>query len=282
MKIRWPRLQPSLPARFLFTLIGSGGFCLAALSAPAAAQEFAQTSPTDMLVTPGSDAWQRDAFAFTIGPIPVGALDVASRENGTAYEARMTLRTTGLAGLVRRIAFEGETSGLVVPGEGRGTRFRPLVHRQRADTGRHASRTVIDFSGGRPQVTEAVVLPATTAVAEHDRSLADDAARGSIDPLTLVLSVLRSGTDTPICGTTALVFDGLRVTRADIGLPDHPVGRIRCTGTYTRLAGFSPAEMAERRSFAFVLTFGVGHDGRPRLDLVEMDTLYGKGRLKRR
>jgi hypothetical protein len=143
------------------------------------------------------------------------------------------------------------------------------------DTGRHAGRTRVDFSGPRPVTVEAEP-PVAAAVAPGVPPA------GAVDPVTLILSVLSAPAGAPLCDLSADVFDGLRTTRAALGPPRAEGAQVRCDGTYTRVAGFSPDEMAERRQFHFTLTYAVAPDGAARLEGVELDTLYGKGRLKRR
>ncbi len=225
----------------------------------------------------------RDLFAVSIAHVSVGEMTVDSIQDAETYAARMTFRTTGLAGLLRQVGFVGETTGTIRRGKDGPARFRPLRHREEVDTGRHANRTEVDFSGARPVTLDAGALGAGRLAASVDG--AAPSARpgpGSIDPVTLILSVMHAEKGAALCDLDVNVFDGLRTTRAILGPPRPGGGLVVCDGTYIRTGGFSAAEMDERQSFRFTLTYVLDADGTARLDRVETDTLYGKGRLKRR
>ena len=55
-----------------------------------------------------------------------------------------------------------------------------------------------------------------------------------------------------------------------------------CLGEYRRLEGFSEKEMAEKQRFPFRLIYRLADNGMMRAEEIVMDSLYGKGRLKRR
>lgn len=102
--------------------------------------------------------------------------------------------------------------------------------------------------------------------------------QGALDPASAVLVVL-SGPQ--ICGQGFQVFDGQRLSALALEAGASGDDGIRCAGHYRRIAGYRPQDMAERQEFALRLRYvaeGAGHV----LAEAEVQTLYGKVRLKRR
>ena len=79
------------------------------------------------------------------------------------------------------------------------------------------------------------------------------------------------------------MFDGRRRSQVVLKSP-KPLsdGGVSCSGEYRRLEGFSEKEMAEKQRFPFVMTLALTDGDMMQVTEISMDTLYGKGRLKRR
>ncbi|MFN0115862.1 MAG: DUF3108 domain-containing protein [Paracoccaceae bacterium] len=211
------------------------------------------------------------AFDLSLAGFRVGLLALEGGTGGGRYAVRMTLRTTGLAGLVYPVRYEGGSEGRIAAG-----RMVPEMHWEHADTGRHLSDARIDFRGPVP-----VVRVAATA-ADGDPAAVAIRAEGAVDPVTALAVALEARGGAPPCPGRLEVFDGARLTRAEVAPPEAEPGGIRCAGRYLRVAGFPEDELAERRSFGFTLRYTAGAGGRLVLSGIEMDTLYGRGRLNRR
>lgn len=88
---------------------------------------------------------QRFDYDVTYGPL-AGRLTLQAVRGGDGYEARVTIRSAGLAGMVRAVRFDAVAVGVA------GKSLRPSYVEQ-ADTGRRVSQMRLDWQGGLAVVT---------------------------------------------------------------------------------------------------------------------------------
>jgi hypothetical protein len=203
-------------------------------------------------------------YDLTYGPLRVGRMTLQAEQDAARYKARLVIRSAGLAGVVRAVRFEGEAVGDAGP------TLRPASYGEQADTGRRVSQARLRWQAGGVRVLAYHADPAE----EVAPATAPD---GALDPASALLLAL-SGVQ---CGQAFQVFDGQRLSAVmlEAGQPG-PEG-VACVGRFTRLAGYRPAEMTERRQFALRLTYASVGAGMVLVG-AEVQTLYGKVRLKRR
>ena len=84
------------------------------------------------------------------------------------------------------------------------------------------------------------------------------------------------------CKVSLKMYDGRYVSSIAISKPEAQGESVVCAGHYIRIAGFKPAEMAERTTFPFTLTYEPAGNGRMRVTEVAMESIYGKAAMKRR
>lgn len=185
------------------------------------------------------------------------------------YAATGTLRTTGLAGALRRVRFAARVEGRITPAGPRPERYAEQI-----DTGRRRSEASLVWEGGT--VRQETEKGAADAAAD---SVAEPAAAGAVDPLTALWFGLADVAPEAACRYAAATFDGTR--HAEVRL--SPIaGQPSCAGRFRRLSGYGAAELAERRAFAFTLHLAPGPGDLLRVERVEVETIYGKAVLNRR
>ncbi|MEL7343921.1 MAG: DUF3108 domain-containing protein [Pseudomonadota bacterium] len=216
-------------------------------------------------------ATERATFDVRIAGIRVGYVAYAADSNDTRYGASSEVRSTGLAAAVRPFKFQSRVQGRIVGGT-----YRPQRYEESADTGARQSQVVIGYRGRTPEVLvarndqdNATVVPATP---QHQT--------GALDPMTVTFALLRDRPAGPeACTLDIRMFDGIRATRLRVF--QSPTPNV-CRGVYTRIAGFSPADMAERTSFDMDITLSPAPSGHLQVERVALDTLLGAATLERR
>ena len=211
-------------------------------------------------------------FDLSLRGLSAGRLSVNGRIEGNRYSANGTLKSTGIVGAIRKVRYDAAVAGAVSK-----NRFTPFKYSEQADTSKRQSESVMAYKGGVPQV---MVYSPPRDPRPGDVNPATQG--GTIDPLTALYAVLRDIPESEACTFRAVMFDGKRRSQIVLSSPETGNGGISCAGEYRRLEGFAPDEMAEKTRFPFRLTYGPAEPGRLRVVEVSMDTLYGKGRLKRR
>ncbi|MGL6210463.1 MAG: DUF3108 domain-containing protein [Paracoccaceae bacterium] len=204
-------------------------------------------------------------FDVTLKGLKVAELSLTSSVAGGDYDVQLTIRSEGLAGVVKRVRFAAAAQG------GIGNSFAPVRYVEKADTGRRQSDVEIVYDGGVPQVLR------YTSPRKDGPELLDPATQGgTLDPATALYVGLRDLPAGQSCAADFAVFDGRR--RSAFSLSGDGV---TCTGSYRRIAGYTSEEMAERTRFPIEMTYAP-EEGVMRVIEASVQTIYGKVRLKRR
>lgn len=241
-------MRPLLPAVGLAAVLA-----LAPLAAPA--------QQTDNVV-----------FELSLRGLRAGELIINGQQSGASYAASGTLRSTGILGAIRKMRYDAAVRGTL-----RNGRYVPQRYEERADTGKRQSESVMDYRAGVPQV-EVYNPPRERRPTDLDPATQG----GTVDPLTALYAALRDVPEAQACKLRVFTFDGRRRAQVTLNGPTAAEDKITCTGEYRRLAGFSEKDMQEKTRFPFRLTYERAGNGMMRVTGVTMDTLYGKGELKRR
>ncbi|WP_126979320.1 DUF3108 domain-containing protein [Frigidibacter oleivorans] len=218
---------------------------------------------------------QRDSAVYDLQlrGITAGTLTIDGRTAGGRYQATGRLQSSGLLAMLRKIRYDAEVRGQVAGG-----RLVPSRYVEAADTGRRQSNAVMDYVRGVPQVKE--YQPPRKP---DDKALDPATQAGTVDPMTAAFAVLRDVPADQACNRSLALFDGQRRTAVSLATPKAaPGGGVTCAGEYRRVAGFSADDMAEKTRFPFTLHLAPAGEGMLRVTQVTMDTIYGKGALKRR
>ncbi len=219
-----------------------------------------------------ADQTDQAIFDLSLRGIRAGMLTVSGATEGKSYAASGTLKTTGIVGAIRRIRYDAKAAGRVT-----GERFTPVRYEERADTGKRQSESVMEYKSGVPQVK--VYNPPRDPKAD---GLEPAQMGGTVDPLTALYATVRDVPPDKACELKVVLFDGERQSQVVLGRPQAEGDGVTCAGEYRRLKGFSAGDMAEKSRFPFRLTYAPTENGMLRVVEISMDTLYGKGTLKRR
>ena len=218
------------------------------------------------------DQRQDARFALEIRGISVGELVFAGVETPVAYAVSGTVRTTGLAGMLRKMHYDAKVQGARTP-----PRFAPMRYEQSGGIGSRYTEEVVLWSGGLPRI-ERQDPPRQARDSDADPAR----QRGTVDTLTALYATLRDVAPGEECQANLALYDGRYRMELRMAAPQRSDNGTRCTGEYIRVAGFSAEEMAERTNFPFTLHYAAQPDGRMRVTRVTMDSLYGSARLVRR
>ncbi len=226
------------------------------------------------LAAPPAAADQTDSAVFDLSlrGIRAGTLAISGAIQEGSYAAAGKLQSSGIVAMVRKISYDAKVTGRVKNG-----RYVPVTYEEDADTGRRQSQSVMAYQDGVPQVK--VYNPPRKT---RGRDIDPATQGGTVDPLTAAYATLRDVPEAEACQVNLTIFDGKRRSQVRLSGPAVEGGRVTCAGEYRRLEGFSEEDMAEKASFPFRLIYEPARDGVLRVGEVRMDTIYGKGALKRR
>ena len=227
-----------------------------------------------MLGLHSAQAEQTDSAVFdlTLKGIHAGTLSVSGAINGGRYAASGVLKSGGLVALVKKVRYDARSQGSFADG-----RFIPSRYEEDADTGSRQSQSVMEYSAGVPQVKKY-----NPPRKKKDRGVDPATQGGTVDPLTALYAAFRDVPEDQACDLVVYMFDGKRRSQLVLGEPVKNGKGVSCPGEYRRLKGFSKKEMKEKSRFPFTMHLEPAGDGMLRVVEVSMDTLYGKGSLKRR
>ncbi|PWK60895.1 DUF3108 domain-containing protein [Roseicyclus mahoneyensis] len=218
------------------------------------------------LSTAPARAQDQIRFDVLFRGLSVAEITLVARQTDAAYALAGQVRSTGLAGVFARLRFQLQAEGVMA-----GAAPRPRRYAEDVDTGRRVSAVEVSFAGDAPQILRQTPAPGAEAVPP-------DAATGTVDPLSALWRVVRGGAAP--CGWSMPVYDGARLSELSLAPPTG--GEIlSCEGHYTRVAGFPPEDMAERRVFPFAATYAA-QDGAFVLTEVAAMSLLGPIRIVRR
>lgn len=224
--------------RFVFALLAA-----VTLALPARAQEQPLTA----------------RYAVRLLGVKVGEIAVNGALDARRYTASAQLRTTGLAGALKRVHFLLSASG-----SHDGRRLVPERYSEEMDTGRRQSQASLQFSDGVARASGGAMPEA-----------------GAVDPLTVLLMVLRDQPRDGLCQLRQRVFDGARLSELVLMQRRAEGGSVVCEGRFRRLAGYSAEEMAERQQFPLRVTYAP-EGGAMRAVRARVETIYGPVGLVRR
>ncbi len=226
------------------------------------------------LSTAASRADQTDYIVFDVElrGIRAGELAINGKIAGNNYGANGVLQTVGLVGFLRKIRYDASITGRIAAG-----RFVPILYSEQVNTPKRQSSRKVVYRNGTPSSVSRMP-PRQPRPSDVDPTRQG----GTVDPLTALYAVLRTVPRADACKLDVKMYDGARRSQARLFDP-RPDGKgVVCSGEYRRLEGFSKQDMTRKSSFPFTLHYRPAPDGRLWVDEIETDTVYGKGRLKRR
>ncbi|MEM8742186.1 MAG: DUF3108 domain-containing protein, partial [Pseudomonadota bacterium] len=172
----------------------------------------------------------------------------------------------GLAKLLYSGFFRAEAAGPMAQDD-----FVPMRFEADSAFEDDRQRVEVAYKDGRPRVIAAdpPFRPRPYAIAPEDQT-------GTLDPMAAALTLIRPEPKGAICNRTVDVFDGRRRIRLELGAPRKSHDGLRCTGTYTRVAGFSPKIMRQGADFPFTVVFRANEAGIAEVWQIFADTDFGR------
>jgi hypothetical protein len=220
-----------------------------------------------------SPAWAENfQFDVFLRGFRVGEVKFDSRSEGKTYKIQGVMGTRGFFGSFLATRYSGAVIGEVSNG-----RFKPQVFRGRFDQRRQFAQVDIGYDDNGPRsVTRTPPRPNEP----HDvdpRSL-----NNVLDPITATYHLLTDVRESRLCRKNFRVYEGSRVSgiRLQRDKSDDP-DTVSCIGNYTRIAGFTPDQMAERAVFPFRLNYQQLDNGRWRVTRFAMTTYWGTAQAVR-
>ena len=188
------------------------------------------------------------SYDLSMFGVKIGQMDLEAREGARDYALEAQFRTTGVVGLLARVRFDMAARGKV-----QGPRLSARQYREDMDTGQRQSATQLAF----------------------------DAGDARMDLLSAFWMGLRDRPAALGCALDARTFDGQRELRVTLAPAGETATTVTCTGAIHRVAGYSPEELAERRSFPLEATYRRVGD-RLRFHRLKLNSLHGKATLRPR
>jgi uncharacterized protein DUF3108 len=222
--------------------------------------------PVDAGDQTGVVAYTVSAFGFR-----VGTLKMSSHQDTSKYNVEARFRTTGLTRLLRDMGFV-----MTANGRRAGSAFSPLRYSEEVNTGQRTSSAQMRYVSGVPILSGG-------KVSDGESPVLDPSGQGdTIDPLTALYLVLREQPAESLCQIDQPMFDGAR--RSQVRLEGKTTHRetVICDGYFQRIAGYSAADLADRRKVAFRVTYSPGPNGVMQARDVRLQTTYGQIALTRR
>ncbi|WP_353315122.1 DUF3108 domain-containing protein [Shimia sp. NS0008-38b] len=222
-----PRSAPSCPAQPPILRVGLTVLLLCAASfwsVPTQAEEQNQL-------------WSVHAFGLKVGELHLSATQTANSYSGTS-----NFKTTGLAGVLRRVRFTISGAGVLRQGT-----MQPRTYDGAIDTGKRVSQTSLRRQNG--------VLVKTQGAQDPEVPIPAAATKGAFDPLSMMWLTLRDQSETSLCQITQTQFDGTRLVRITLRTRHNDADLVTCSGKYDRIGGYSAEELAELKTSPLSITY---------------------------
>lgn len=217
---------------------------------------------------------QAEAFSAVydvfLGGLRGGELRLSVERDGETYAAAASLRAAGLAAWL----FPGKATAHAA-GEWRSAAPAPDSFDAEGD-----------FAGARQTVAMAFASDGSLALAAdpplRPRSYDADpsALDGALDPLSAAVAALAPAPAAKVCDRTIAVFDSRRRFDLALGAAKAEGDRIRCEGTFQRVAGYKAKHM-KRPPDPFTVWWRV-EDGVATFERAQAPTAFGHAVARRR
>lgn len=211
-------------------------------------------------------------FSVSLRGLNAGSLAYRADETGGRYRVEGQALPAGLA----RTLYPGSAVASV---EGRvdGNSYAPASYAENVTKRGESKSARFTYSRGVPKV---VKNPPDRKRKKFHARPRDQ--KGTVDPLTTVFAILRDRPADLACNLDISPFDGRERTRIRMSNGSRKGDRLVCPGTYSRVAGFSPKEMAEKVHWPFTVTYQIGADGLHKVERVDVPTTIGTVVFRRR
>lgn len=218
-----------------------------------------------------AEARERQVYSVSIRGIGVGNFQISVDETPNSYGARGVVETGGLVGAFVSFRFDGTATGAILSNG----RLQPRSYNAFRDSGETPRRITMAYSRGTPT---SLTLDPPRRAAPHN--LDPTKQGGALDPISAAWTFLREQPAGSTCGKTIRVYDGARLNQFEVQARRQAGDLWACPGRYTRVGGYPPERLAERKVFNFTI-FYREVDGMMRPARIEVETTFGKAVARR-
>jgi hypothetical protein len=221
-----------------------------------------------------AEAQNRDSANFDIffRGIKAAQLGFTAIEENGRYSARSVLQASGLIGAVRKITYEASAQGSATGGD-----YVPSQYKEKRNNNGKIQTAEMKYRAGVPQGRE--LTPPRPA---RPGDLDPLQQGGTWDVMTAIFAVFRDKPRDQVCKVNQVLFDGRRRSQLSMRETSAAGNKITCAAEYRRLDGFSDKELADGNRFPFTMTYQSNGNGEWHVTRVDMNTIYGSGKIVRR
>lgn len=219
----------------------------------------------------GSALAEEASFDVRLAGLKGGVLAYSATESGGSYKAQGSAQATGLAGQVFTAKVDVAANGGV-----RGNRYAPRGYVEHSQTKRGVRKARFTYKNGVPDVKKDP--PDTNRQPYHANPVQQ---KGTVDPLTAAFAILRDRSDALVCDLDIQPYDGRERTHIRLSDPQRDGDTLLCQGRYSRISGFSDAEMARQVHWNFTVSYQWAGDVW-QVHKVRVPTSYGVVSITRR
>ena len=216
---------------------------------------------------------EKASYNVSFAGVRAGILAFDASEQGGRYAVNGAVRPSGPLGVMLDGRIDSSASGRVS-----GNGYRPAKVREiTTEPEKTTTRTIAYSAGGVPKFTR---TPPRKKPQKHAAPASRQA--GTVDTTTAAYAILRDRAADEACKLDLSIFDGAKRHRIQLNKPKQTRTGLRCDGTYSRVAGFSPKEMSERVNWPLSMDYTRLEDGTMRVTGITFPTSFGKARIRRR
>lgn len=216
---------------------------------------------------------QRDyaVYDFYVKGFRAGMLVFAGVQAGDYYAVNGRFTSAGLLSLFRKISYSAKVRGTIRNGV-----YRPERYVLTTQAGKDHRVKTMTYSGDMPH------MPVEDP--PHSRppwALKPSTQAGTLDNLTAIYATLREMPQAQACQGSLTLYDGTRRAKLTLWPGDGATGKLACAGEYRRIAGYDAKDM-KRPVFSFRMTYTPTTNGKVQVTEIDMQSIYGPAKLKRR
>ncbi|MDE3078592.1 MAG: DUF3108 domain-containing protein [Paracoccaceae bacterium] len=210
-------------------------------------------------------------YDFYVKGFRAGMLVFAGVQAGDYYAVNGRFSSAGLMSLFRNVTYSATVRGTIAGGT-----YRPETYVLTTDAGKDHRVQTITYTNGVP------AMPVEAPPHQRPPEALNPATQGgTLDTLTALYATLREMPQSKACNGSLTLFDGTRRAKLTLWPGDGATGTLACAGEYRRVAGYDAKDM-EHPVFPFRMTYAPTSNGQVQVTEIDMQSIYGPAKLKRR
>ena len=209
-------------------------------------------------------------FQLSFAGLTAGTLSFDATLSGNRYAVDGAARPGGLFGAIFDSTVDSRATGTIS-----GNLYAPAEAREATRSDGETRTRSFTYAGGVPTVTDAP----PDKPSKHSAPPAEQ--KGTVDSTTAAFAILRDRPADLACQLDLALYDGRKRHRIALNQPQPRDGGLTCRGVYSRVAGFSPQDMAGQRDWPLTMIYARLPDGTYRVTSLSFETSFGTARVER-